>query len=359
MFALRRRLSARVPLRAVSLLRRWRHNNIIEKAFQLRTTPPVVQILKYPDSAYTRFLRELWADGTVKHVAEGPKLWRDLSDAERKPYFDAFKVDVIQYKKLLRDDPHKYRAEPARPLAPHLRFFREQHASGCFKSLSRSHAMWAMLSEDQKQPYTDAFNADMVTYRKRKLEWTRGLVEGSLDGIQWTGNVLDGSTPTRRQLGVRTSKFRQFLAGPIKSLPPRPRNSFHQFRKSSGLTITAAGSVWRQMTDEEKKPFEEAYARELEEKGYTTEVRRELTALTVIRRTLRRVGHPRRPAPAYLKFYQEWVKAPEVNCLPTGERATLAGQAWRRLTDQEKAPYLEAFAAAMAEYRARQQLKAK
>ncbi|TCD67206.1 hypothetical protein EIP91_000382 [Steccherinum ochraceum] len=342
--------SCRCPSSSGRLL----HSSVIEEAFQLKTLPSGVQRLKRPENAFTRFLKDRFGSKySPKDMGEGGRMWREMNDAERQSYQDAFNADMTEYRRRAKQEI--YCTCPTPPLAIYFRFLRDQKAPG-----SQCHAKWAAMTEAEKQPYCDAYNADLVIYRRRKMEWTQGLMQGSLDDIQNMKGKRD-KNPSLNQLGHYIARFKKTYESPelgmIDSLPPRSQSPFQRFQTARGIPRNIAKVQWKMMTDEEKQPFKELYVQGCEHRrqALATAPWREFRALSAVRRARQPKPASKLPLSSYFRFYQEWAKSRSEAGLPTGKPGVLAGQAWRQLTDEERAPYIDAYAKAKAEYLASQQ----
>ncbi|TCD61507.1 hypothetical protein EIP91_008304 [Steccherinum ochraceum] len=335
--------------------RRRVHSSVIEETFQLKTLSDGRQNLKKPMQAFAHFLKAQFGSFNGLNMRLGSKLWRELSIEERQPYFDAAKAAWIEYFRRIREEGDKYRAPPRRPANAYTRFLQANAALG----KKHGRYTWKSMAKDQKQPYQDAYRADLAIHARRRLEWERGLVEGTLDGITNTSlSANRSSEPSLSELKLYTTKFQKFLESQelqsLDSLSPQKVPPFVRFCTERGLSPRNGSAVWNELSDKAKKAYSDAYHRDMTRWRETTlKVQGKVDHLVAMQRARHR-AHLSRPRPlsAFFRFYRENVGTQSFANQSPGSAARMVSQAWRQLTDEEKAPYVQAHAKDIAEFHA-------
>ncbi|TCD62015.1 hypothetical protein EIP91_007610 [Steccherinum ochraceum] len=279
---------------------------LVEEAFQLKASG--VLPLKKPMVPFSRFVRDRLSDPTAresgianngtynKFISSLSSEWARLTDAQRQAYTDAYRVDMAEYRQRLASEGDKYKAKPRRPSNALHRYTKEQASLGVTRGRM---AKWKAMSAEEKKPYEDSFEADMKAYRKRLIEWKHGLQEGSIDhtkALTTRGHdVMENAS--NYNLSLYAARFKQTLDSQEQFfaknvLPSRPIRPYPRFQHAHGLSSSAASfkwflhdfmrskaesrtpshrltltasEVWRNMTEEQKAPYREAYSKDLAE----------------------------------------------------------------------------------------------
>ncbi|TCD62013.1 hypothetical protein EIP91_007608 [Steccherinum ochraceum] len=328
--------------------------DLVEETFQLKESG--LKPLKKPVLPFMRFVREKRSPESRENLATWMANWRGewakLTTEERQPYVDAYRNDKAEYRRLLAEEGDKYMQSPRRPINPFLRYKQKERALGKGGTSERWHAMTA----EEKQPYEDTYQADMLVHKRRRLEWLHGLQEGSTDGIEVQTRRY---TPTTMSyLGHYINNFKrslqlQELLSTEFTLPPKPVTPYLQFVLENRLHRTVGASRWRDLTDEEKSERRKAYQEALKEwhrnmSALPADARKGLETTLKLQRLHNR-DRPR-PSTPYIRFMRVYSQS-HVAPRGTGRHMQAAGKAWQSMSDEERAPYVEAYAKELEEYR--------
>ncbi|KAL1918198.1 uncharacterized protein VTP21DRAFT_3464 [Calcarisporiella thermophila] len=167
-------------------------------------------------------------------------------------------------------------------------------------------------------------------------------------------------------------------------LPPRPKNAYqfymvehlNDYKTDGKIDIVKAtkdlGAKWRMMSEQEKKSFEaEAekarakYKKELDalySRLTPADFARENEYRSLLRKSgkkdlppLHDPSRPKRPLSGYMYFYQQLRSTAEgqeqlARAGKVAEQAKFAGEKWRKLSDEEKRPFLNKASADLERY---------
>ncbi|KAH8103591.1 hypothetical protein BXZ70DRAFT_740985 [Cristinia sonorae] len=191
------------------------------------------------------FLVALAKYGSVKREARkrASEAWLTMSAEEKQPLSERYAAQRKRYSQEIKEyrAAHGLPAPTVQPPRASTRYSKEQ------SGLQRK--KWSLLTEEEKQPYRDAYNRDMELYKIRELERKYSLKPGTLDlhGAQFNYKEL-------RDKALRISRSLKAVSLAEEQRPPRrPLTTFFRFQLSNGLSATEASQRWKTMSEEEKK----------------------------------------------------------------------------------------------------------
>jgi len=108
--------------------------------------------------------------------------WKAISEEQKQPYVERFKIQAEEYKKKLAEFTAA-NPLPKRPPTPFSAFLRTKYAVVSAKSLQEANAImkdaskeWKALPENEKKKYQDEYQAKVAQYKATLSSWTDAQV---------------------------------------------------------------------------------------------------------------------------------------------------------------------------------------
>lgn len=106
------------------------------------------------------------------------KLWKELSEEEKEPYRKEACQDKLRYEEKLESLGHKWKHKrPKRPTPANMRWFhsvrtefQEKNKCDYATTLKSLGGQWCKMTDEEKKPFIDAYNAEKEEYRKKVEE---------------------------------------------------------------------------------------------------------------------------------------------------------------------------------------------
>ncbi|KAH8103486.1 hypothetical protein BXZ70DRAFT_1005897 [Cristinia sonorae] len=240
-----------------------------------------------PPTSWTIFAREQKVP-----FKEGSKLWKALSEDEKKSYanlanqqYETYKVRMLELECNLApgtlyvaDATDKLKAarkkaslirlaasnrdvedKPRRPTSAFVRFLNDRGLSSRDGS-----SVWKSLPEEEKKIYLDPATHAFSEWSKKYAAFVDKLIKSDTLDVYNARCLLKKQRGVRRPTKLPTGRakavFSYFFQDFSKRLPPSPRGD--------GCSIAkAAAAKWKTMTDEEKAPYYAAREKDFKERN--------------------------------------------------------------------------------------------
>lgn len=262
--------------------------------------------------------------------------WKELTDAEKKPYEALNEKDKIRYQNEMKDytpppdeegSRKRRKGGPKKTRSAYL-FFQQE----ILPELKRSQPLlkfgdvakeigkrWKELPDDQKAPYIAKQDTDKQRYASELEEWTKN------------------NPPS-----------------PPRAKPPKkPLSAFMYFSKQNRAQVKAKnpdasfgalgkimGDQWKSLSEAEKKKYEDLNAQD--KIRYEEEMKDYVPPPDLEDSKKKKKRGPKKTRSAYLFFQQDVL--PELKSqypnMKFGDVAKEIGKRWKLLNDQQKAPYM-------------------
>ncbi|KAH8103607.1 hypothetical protein BXZ70DRAFT_742398 [Cristinia sonorae] len=209
------------------------------------------------------------------------------------------------------------------------------------------------MTKEEKQSYKDRCKENIAASRLRSLEYRLGLDEGALASELGNTNMR---AVLRKAMTISRAPNVQDLS-PEERPPKKPAGSYLRFISATRLNPKEGSKAWKRMTEEEKKVYADPARVDLEEwsKRYNAfivnadkDILDTLNASRTMKGTRKIVlkskgRYKKMPGAAYFRFYREyWNSLDQSKPHSIIEVNKEASKIWRNMSDEEKAPYIEA-----------------
>uniref|UniRef100_A0A914IGS6 HMG box domain-containing protein n=1 Tax=Globodera rostochiensis TaxID=31243 RepID=A0A914IGS6_GLORO len=344
---------------------------------------------KRPMTSYSVFMQKCFEkqtepiktrDKVKKFVAEMAQQWRQMTDAEKRPYVDQTQCNIAAYHKEMTEWKQKYTNE--------IRALKEAEATLKARGTQFTEAFEWNIDDDRDVEEEEAIQQmllDDSTHLVERREWSSDDRDVEEEEAAIQQKLLDDSTHLVEKRTEQRRRQRRRRSSHSAHIPSRLPSGYNapiacslftkdQMTGQSGgpELLKIVSTNWKSLSKEEKQSYSERAKKigdELRDKfeKLTNRQKKDLWDKHVEKRNKLQIlqmkkklhkfyaetNRPKRPLPSYMLFMKERFEK-QTEPIKTNDElkkfAVETGQQWRQMTDAEKLPYVDQMQYNLAAY---------